>query len=93
MQGSNNILPVMWCVVKRLLDGRRRIVVSMEQARLPRTTECFGRNAAEFFLLAVDNPETAQGQAFNGVEDTMVRNQPRHHLPYIVVYPRYFRRC
>lgn len=68
--GPNNILPLMWCIVKRLLDGRERIVVS-PFARLPRTNSCFGRNAAEYFLLAVDHPETSQGEAFNGFEDVM----------------------
>ena len=67
--GPNNILPVMWSVVKRLLDGRTRIVVN-PTSRLPRANECFGRNAAEYFLLAVDNPGS-QGEAFNGLEDTM----------------------
>ena len=64
--GGNNILPAMWSVVKRILDGRTRIIVSMEQARLPRSLECFGRNAAEYFMLAVDNPEMSQGESFNG---------------------------
>ena len=67
--GPNNILPVMWSVVKRLLDGRTRIVVN-PTSRLPRANECFGRNAAEYFLLAVDNPGS-QGEAFNGLEGTM----------------------
>ena len=52
--------------MKRILDGRTRIIVSMEQARLPRSLECFGRNAAEYFMLAVDNPEMSQGESFNG---------------------------
>ena len=67
--GPNNILPGMWMFVKRLIDGRERIVVSAF-ARLPMTMGCFGRNAAEYFLLAVDNPETSKGESFNAVEDT-----------------------
>ena len=58
-------------VVKRILDGRSRIIVAMETARVPRSLEAFGRNAAEYFMLAVDNPQTSQGEAFNGTEDTM----------------------
>jgi hypothetical protein len=61
----------MWCVVKRLLDGRRRIVIS-PQAHWVRSDECYGQNAAQYFLLSLDRPQQSIGQIFNGLESQML---------------------
>ncbi|MBK7947363.1 MAG: NAD-dependent epimerase/dehydratase family protein [Deltaproteobacteria bacterium] len=61
--GPHQVVPREWCVVRRLLDGRRRIAVP--DGGLALTTHGYAENVAQAILLAVDQPDAAAGQIFN----------------------------
>lgn len=61
--GPHQVVPREWSVVRRLLDGRRRIVVP--DGGLALTTHGYAENVAHAVLLAVDRPAAAAGQIYN----------------------------
>lgn len=61
--GPRQLVPREWCVVRRLLDGRRQLILG--DGGLTLHTFGYAENLAHAVLLAVDRPETAAGQAFN----------------------------
>lgn len=61
--GPNQLAPREWCVVRRILDGRRRIVVA--DGGLTLHHHGYTENLAEAVLLAVAQPEEAAGKLFN----------------------------
>jgi nucleoside-diphosphate-sugar epimerase len=65
--GPRQIQPQDWCVVRRLLDGRRRIVVADGGQKLE--SRLFVRNAVAALLRAVDAPESGAGQKFLVTDD------------------------
>ena len=64
--GPNSPANPEWSIVRRLLDGRKRIIVPNSAA--PRR-RAFGKNAAHALLLGVDKPEESSGQIYNVRED------------------------
>jgi len=72
--GPRQPLPLEWCVVRRLLDGRRELVLA--DGGLTLQSAGYVENLASAVLLAVDRPEAAAGQAFNcGDELTWTQRQ------------------
>lgn len=67
--GPHQLAPREWCVVRRVLDGRRRIVVADDGLTLHH--HGYTENLAEALLLAIDQPAAAGGKIFN-VGDTEV---------------------
>lgn len=65
--GPRNIVPWEWAVVKRVLEGRRRIIVPDDGLWI--ISRCAARNAAEVVLRAVDRPEVSGGEAFNCADE------------------------
>ncbi|MGF1599419.1 MAG: NAD-dependent dehydratase [Acidimicrobiales bacterium] len=61
--GPGQINPREWLIVRRLLDGRRRIIVA--DGGLTLRTAAYGPNAGHALTLAVDDPESAAGKAYN----------------------------
>jgi nucleoside-diphosphate-sugar epimerase len=61
--GPGQINPREWLVVRRILDGRRRIIVA--DGGLTLRTAAFGANAGHALTLAVDRPDVAAGKAYN----------------------------
>ena len=61
--GPGQINPREWLIVRRILDGRRRIIVA--DGGLTLRAAAFGPNASATLCLAVDRPEVAAGQAYN----------------------------
>lgn len=59
----------LWSVVRRILDGRRRIIVANDGSRID--SAMYAENVAQAALLAVDNPEKAAGQLFNARDDSL----------------------
>jgi nucleoside-diphosphate-sugar epimerase len=55
--------PYDWTVIRRILDGRRRIVVADGAVKLE--SRVFTENAAAAVLLVVDRPELAAGKRFS----------------------------
>jgi nucleoside-diphosphate-sugar epimerase len=54
---------VEWGIVRRLLDGRRKIIVP--DGGMVAETRAYASNVAHMLLLAVDRPDQAAGQVFN----------------------------
>ncbi len=67
--GPHQLAPREWCVVRRILDGRRRIIVA--DGGLTLHHHGYTENLAHALLLAVDQPDAAAGKIFN-VGDTEV---------------------
>ena len=65
----------LWSLVRRLLDGRRQLVVADGGLRIESTI--YAENVAEAALLAVDHPEQATGQVFNARDDTLYTDARR----------------
>ena len=61
--GPGQINPREWLIVRRLIDGRRRFIVS--DGGLTLRTAAYGPNAGHALTLAVDNPDAAAGKAYN----------------------------
>jgi nucleoside-diphosphate-sugar epimerase len=64
--GPRQLAPREWCVVRRVLDGRRRIVVA--DGGLTLKDAGYVENLAHAVLLALDHPEKAAGQIFNAAD-------------------------
>jgi nucleoside-diphosphate-sugar epimerase len=67
--GPHQLAPREWCVVRRILDGRRRMVVA--DGGLTLHHQGYTENLAHAVLLAVDQPTAAAGSIYN-VGDTEV---------------------
>ncbi|MCH2172809.1 NAD-dependent epimerase/dehydratase family protein [Myxococcota bacterium] len=66
--------PREWCVVKRILDGRRQIILADDGLTLQ--IHGYVENLAHAVLLAVDHPEASAGQIYNcGDEETLTLRQ------------------
>ena len=61
--GPGQINPREWLIVRRILDGRRRVIVA--DGGLTLRTAAYGPNAGHALCLAADRPEAAAGKAFN----------------------------
>jgi nucleoside-diphosphate-sugar epimerase len=61
--GPYQLAPREWLIVRRILDGRERIVVADDGLTLHHFG--FTENLAHALLLAVDRPEAAAGKVFN----------------------------
>ncbi len=68
--GPRQLVPREWLIVRRVLDGRERIVVADEGLTLHH--HGYTENLAHAVLLAVDNADAAAGLVFNaGDEDVL----------------------
>ena len=61
--GPGQINPREWLIVRRIIDGRRRGIVS--DGGLTLRTAAYGPNAGHALTLAVDHPEMAAGKTYN----------------------------
>jgi len=61
--GPYQLVPREWSIIRRLLDGRRQIV--LPDAGLSLSTHGYAENLAEGVLLAIDQPEASAGQIYN----------------------------
>ncbi|NKB99535.1 MAG: NAD-dependent dehydratase [Pseudomonadales bacterium] len=61
--GPGQILPREWLVVKRILDGRRRMIVA--DGGLSLRTAGYGPNVGHALSLVVSNQQIAQGKTYN----------------------------
>ncbi len=68
--GPYQLVPREWSVVRRVLDGRRRIVVADDGLTLHH--HGYTVNLAHAVLLAVDRPEVAAGHVFNVGDDEVL---------------------
>lgn len=63
LYGPYQIAPREWCIVRRVRDGRRAIIVPDNGLSLNHSAHV--ENAAHALLLAVDHPDAAAGQIYN----------------------------
>lgn len=61
--GPRQLMPVEWCIVRRVLDGRPHIV--LPDGGLTLCHAGFVENLAHAVLLAVDRPEAGAGRVYN----------------------------
>jgi nucleoside-diphosphate-sugar epimerase len=63
LYGPYQIAPREWCVVRRILDGRKSIIVPDDGLTLNHSA--YVENAAHAILLAIDRPAASAGQIYN----------------------------
>jgi nucleoside-diphosphate-sugar epimerase len=72
--GPYQLVPREWCVVRRILDGRRFLV--LPDGGLTLSQYGYAENLAHAVLLAVDRPEASAGQIYNcGDEEVLTLGQ------------------
>jgi nucleoside-diphosphate-sugar epimerase len=72
--GPYQLVPREWCIVRRILDGRRFIVLPDDGLTLNHYG--YAENLAQAVLLAVDRPEAAAGRIYNcGDEEVLSLRQ------------------
>jgi hypothetical protein len=77
--GPRQLVPREWCIVRRILDGRRFIL--LPEGGLTLHTFGYAENLAHAVLLALDRPDAAAGQAYNcGDETTLTLRQVVEHV-------------
>ncbi len=67
--GPRQVAPREWCIIRRILDGRKRIIISDGGLKLERRG--FVENVAHAVLLAVDKPHKSAGQIYNVGDETV----------------------
>lgn len=65
--GPRNVWPREWSIVKRILDGRRAILVPDEGLAIH--SRGAARNMASAVLSAIDQPQVSAGQVYNCADD------------------------
>jgi len=70
LYGPGQVQPKEWCIVRRVLDGRRRIIVP--EGGLVVAVLAYSVNAAHALLCAVDRPEAAAGKVVNVTDERAV---------------------
>jgi nucleoside-diphosphate-sugar epimerase len=84
--GPRQPLPLEWCIVRRILDRRRAIVLA--DGGLTLSTAGYTENLALAVLLAVDRPDAAAGQSYNcGDEQTLTLRQRVESIARILGHP------
>jgi nucleoside-diphosphate-sugar epimerase len=66
--GPHQLLPREWLVVRRILDGRRRIIVA--DGGLQLVSAAYVENAAAAVLLCVDQPDATAGEVLHAGDET-----------------------
>jgi nucleoside-diphosphate-sugar epimerase len=60
--GPRQPAPLEWCVIRRVLDGRRQFVIADGGIKLE--SRAYAENAAHAVLLAVDKPDVSAGRKY-----------------------------
>ncbi len=68
--GPKQLAPREWCIVRRILDGRRRIIVADDGLTLHH--HGYTENLAHAVLMAVDQPEASAGRLYNVGDDEVL---------------------
>ena len=70
LYGPYQVVPREWSIVRRIRDGRRRIVVADEGLTLHH--HCYTENAAAAVVRAIEHPERAAGTIFNVADEEVL---------------------
>ncbi len=68
--GAYQPMPREWCIVRRILDGRRQIILPEDGLGLHHYG--YAENLAHAILLAIDHPEVAAGQIYNCADEEVL---------------------
>ena len=68
--GPYQVVPREWSIVRRILDGRQRIVVPDDGLTLHH--HGFTQNLAHAVLLGIDQPDAAAGKVFNAADEEVL---------------------
>ena len=68
--GPHQLVPREWLIVRRILDGRKHIVVADDGLTLHH--HGYTENLAHALLLAIDQPHAAAGKIFNAGDDEVL---------------------
>lgn len=68
--GPYQLVPREWCIVRRILDGRRHIILAEDGLTLHH--HGYTENLAHALLLAVDQPGASAGQIYNCADDEVL---------------------
>jgi nucleoside-diphosphate-sugar epimerase len=68
--GPHQLVPREWCIVRRVLDGRERIVVADDGLTLHH--HGYTENLAHALLLAVEHPDRAAGAVLNAGDEEVL---------------------
>jgi len=61
--GPRQVAPREWCIIRRILDGRKRLIIPDGGLKLERRG--YIDNVAQAVFLAIDKPDIASGQTYN----------------------------
>jgi nucleoside-diphosphate-sugar epimerase len=67
--GPRQVAPREWCIIRRILDGRNRIIIPDGGLKLERRG--YVDNVAHAVLLSVDKPTESAGQIYNVGDETV----------------------
>lgn len=68
--GPRQLAPPEWSLIRRILDGRKQLIIPDGGWRLERRG--YAENMAHAVLLAVDNPSNSAGQVYNVADETIL---------------------
>ncbi len=68
--GPHQLVPREWLIVRRILDGRRRMVVADDGLTLHH--HGYTENLAHALLLAIEQPDAAAGKIFNAADEDVL---------------------
>jgi nucleoside-diphosphate-sugar epimerase len=68
--GPRQVAPREWCIIRRILDSRKQIIVPDGGLKFERRG--YAENVAHSVLLVVDNPEQSAGEIFNVGDETIL---------------------
>lgn len=68
--GPYQLMPREWLVVRRVLDGRRRMIVADDGLTLHH--HGYTENLAHALVLALDHPDAAAGKVFNAADEEVL---------------------
>jgi nucleoside-diphosphate-sugar epimerase len=68
--GPHQVVPREWSIVRRILDGRRRIIVADEGLTLHH--HGYTENCAHALLLGIEHPERSAGTIFNAADEEVL---------------------
>ena len=70
LYGPYQLAPREWCIVRRILDGRRSIIVPEDGLSI---NHCgYVENVAHAVLLAIDRPDASAGQIYNAGDERLL---------------------
>lgn len=75
LYGPRQLAPREWSVIRRILDGRRRLVVL--DGALTMESRAFAEHAAHAVLLSVDEPVKSSGEIYNVADETTPTDSER----------------